>query len=160
MDQIWEQTQKFWFHFLLDVGTFVERLWNVSSLLFWHCAARLLRRVTVTSLPLQRQKNTSGKVASPEKYHGIISPGLTQGVKKQRHIPDPVVFKCCLKWGTGGNFWKHWQLLLLFLYPILASPCKSYPSSLSDDFGANFLSWEVMFLFPAAFADSKSLIQR
>jgi hypothetical protein len=26
MVQIWEQTQKCWFHFLLDVGTFVERL--------------------------------------------------------------------------------------------------------------------------------------
>jgi hypothetical protein len=26
MGQIWEQTQTFWFHFLLDVGTFVERL--------------------------------------------------------------------------------------------------------------------------------------
>ncbi len=31
MGQIWEQTQTFWFHFLLDVGTFVERLWNVCS---------------------------------------------------------------------------------------------------------------------------------
>jgi hypothetical protein len=26
MGQVWEQTQKFWIHFLLDVGTFVERL--------------------------------------------------------------------------------------------------------------------------------------
>jgi hypothetical protein len=26
MGQIWEQTQTFWFHFLLDAGTFVERL--------------------------------------------------------------------------------------------------------------------------------------
>jgi hypothetical protein len=31
MGQIWEQTQTFWFHFLLDVGTFVERLWNVCG---------------------------------------------------------------------------------------------------------------------------------
>jgi hypothetical protein len=31
MGQIWEQTQTFWFHFLLDVGTFVERLRNVYS---------------------------------------------------------------------------------------------------------------------------------
>ncbi len=31
MGQIWEQTQRFRFHFLLDVGTFVERLWNVCS---------------------------------------------------------------------------------------------------------------------------------
>ncbi len=31
MGQIWEQTQTFWSHFLLDVGMFMERLWNVCS---------------------------------------------------------------------------------------------------------------------------------